>query len=84
MDPAICIEAEEARLSQCVSDARENVLKAARRLAEQHAIIGELERIGDYAAAAKHELAMFSAAQQAKEDHYDSCLRRLNRALGER
>jgi hypothetical protein len=78
MDPAICIEAEEARLSQSLEDARENVLEAARRVERQHEIVRELERVGHHTAAAVRELASFAAAHQLNEELYESCLRRLN------
>jgi hypothetical protein len=80
MDPAIFIEAEEARLSQCVEDARESVIEVASRLARQREIVDELERAGHHTTAARRQLATLAAAQQSNEKLYRSCLQRLNRA----
>jgi hypothetical protein len=84
MDPAIFIEAEEARLSQCVADATETLRAGARRLARQHEILEELKGTGQQTMAAKHRLAALAAAHQLNENLYESLLQRLDRAVVDR
>jgi hypothetical protein len=83
MDPAIFIEAEEARLSQCVADARESIREGAQRLTRQREIVQELERAGQHTMEAKRQLAALAAAQQLNETLYARSLQRLDRALVE-
>jgi hypothetical protein len=81
MDPAIFIEAEEARLSQCVADARESIREGAQRLTRQQEIVQELERAGQHTMEAKRQLAALAATQQLNESLYANSLQRLDRAL---
>jgi hypothetical protein len=81
MDPAIFIEAEEARLSQCAADARESVRESASRLTRQREIVEELECAGQHTLAARRQLAALAAAHQLNENLYKSSLQRLDRAL---
>jgi ParB-like chromosome segregation protein Spo0J len=81
MDPAICIEAEQARLSERIAKAEEHVSECLRRLAEQREVVEELERHGRPAATAKRALVSLAATQRLAEDYYGHLLKQLNRAL---
>jgi hypothetical protein len=77
MDPAICIEAEQARLSQRMAQAKEHVSEGLRRLAEQREVVEQLERHGRPAATAKRAVASLVAAQRLAEDYYEHLLKQL-------
>jgi hypothetical protein len=83
MDPAIFIEAEEARLSQCVADARESIREAERKLTRQRQIVEALERAGQHTMAARRELAALTAAHRLNEKRYASSLQRLDQTLAD-
>jgi hypothetical protein len=71
MDPAIFNEAEEARLSQCVSDARKSLGESANRLARQRELVEKLECNGHPTLAAKQQLAALAAAHRLVENLYN-------------
>jgi hypothetical protein len=81
MDPAICIEAEQARLTERIAKAKEHVSECLRRLAEQRQLVEELELHGRPAATAKRALVSLVATQRLAEDYYEHLLKQRNRAL---
>jgi GTP1/Obg family GTP-binding protein len=80
MDPAIFIEAEAARLSQCVADAIKSLRESASRLKLQHELAQELTRTGQDTSLAKRQLAALTAAHRLNENLYESALHRLDQA----
>ena len=74
MDPAMFIEAEQARLADRTQKAKEQVTDGLRRLAEQRSLVHELERQSRSAGAAKLALISLLAAQSRAEDYYQRLL----------
>jgi hypothetical protein len=77
MDPAICFEAEEARLSERTAQAKQHVSDGLRIIAQQREVVEELERSGRAAATAKLALVSLVAAQRRTEDYYKHLLEQL-------
>lgn len=81
MDPAICIEAQQARLTERTAKAKEHVSECSRRLDEQREVVRELERNGHPTATAKRILVSLVAAQRLADDYYQHLVLQLNSTL---
>jgi hypothetical protein len=74
MDPAMFVEAEQARLSDRTQKAAEQVSEGSRRLVEQRLLVEELERRGRPAGAAKLALMSLVAAQRLAGGYHERLL----------
>ena len=81
MDPAIFIEAQQAQLHQRAAEARELVVRAARRLAQQHEIVKELESDGRSTTVERRALSALAAMQRLHTGSYERLLQHLHNAL---